>query len=109
MFLPALVLYAYSISQGLNESFYSIFLKLMDCGIFAFSSFTLTFSFFEDYQTAKRVVTPIHYLVIGTMLIFLIFMYLANNPLFEFHHAVHLSGSSKYYVFIFISLILLNG
>ena len=71
MFLPAIILYAYSISQGGSDGFCTIFIKLMKCGMYVFSSFTLTFSLFEDYEKARQVVTPIHYLLILVMLIFL--------------------------------------
>lgn len=54
MFTPAIILYAYSLTQGTGEGFWKIVTKLKDCGMFVFSSFTLTYSLFEDYETAKR-------------------------------------------------------
>lgn len=109
MFLPALILYAYSISQGGADGFWDIFIKLMKCGMYVFSSFTLTFSIFEDYQTAKKVVMPYHYLIIVIMLIFLIFMFLTSNPLFEFYHSVRFSDIAWSYTLVFVVLIIVSS
>lgn len=109
MFLPALILYAYSISQGGADGFWDIFIKLMKCGMYVFSSFTLTFSIFEDYQTAKKVVMPYHYLIIVIMLIFLIFMFLTSNPLFEFYHSVKFSDIAWSYTLVFVVLIIVSS
>lgn len=108
MFLPAIILYAYSLSQGGSDGFIDIFVKLMKCGMYVFSSFTLTFSLFEDYDRAKRVVTPVHYLVIMIMLIFLIFMFLTSNPLFEFYNSVKFADIALPYTLIFVVLVALN-
>ena len=108
MFLPAIILYAYSLSQGGSDGFLDIFIKLMKCGMYVFSSFTLTFSLFEDYDRAKRVVTPVHYLLILVMLIFLIFMFLTSNPLFEFYNSVKFADIALPYTLIFVILVLLN-
>lgn len=108
MFLPALILYAYSISQGGEDGFIDIFIKLMKCGMYVFSSFTLTFSIFEDYQVARKVVSPLHYLIIVVMLIFLIFMFLTSNPLFEFYHSVDFSDISLIYTLIFVILVIFS-
>ena len=108
MFLPAIILYAYSISQGGADGFWDIFIKLMKCGMYVFSSFTLTFSIFEDYQSAKRVVLPFHYLIIVVMLIFLIFMFLTSNPLFEFYHSVKFSDIALPYTLVFVVLIVVS-
>lgn len=109
MFLPAIILYAYSLSQGGSDSFLDIFIKLMKCGMYVFSSFTLTFSLFEDYERAKKVITPIHYLLILIMLIFLIFMFLTSNPLFEFYNSVQFSDIAFPYTTIFLFLVVLNA
>ena len=109
MFLPALILYAYSISQGGADGFWDFFIKLMKCGMYVFSSFTLTFSIFEDYQTAKKVVMPYHYLIIVIMLIFLIFMFLTSNPLFEFYHSVKFSEIAWSYTLVFVVLIIVSS
>lgn len=108
LFLPAIILYAYSISQGGSDGFWDIFIKLMKCGMYVFSSFTLTFSIFEDYQVAKKVVLPYHYLIIVIMLIFLIFMFLTSNPLFEFYHSVSFSDITLPYTLVFVVLILVS-
>lgn len=109
MFLPAIILYAYSLSQGGPDGFWTIFVKLMKCGMYVFSSFTLTFSLFEEYDKAKRVVTPIYYLFIIVMLIFLIFMFLTSNPLFEFYNAVKFADIALPYTLVFIILVILNS
>lgn len=109
MFLPAIILYAYSLSQGGTDGFWDIFIKLMKCGMYVFSSFTLTFSLFEDYDNAKKVVTPVHYLFILVMLIFLIFMFLTSNPLFEFYNSVKFSDIALPYSLVFVILVLLNS
>ena len=109
MFLPAIILYAYSISQGGSDGFCTIFIKLMKCGMYVFSSFTLTFSLFEDYEKARQVVTPIHYLLILVMLIFLIFMFLTSNPLFEFYNSVKFADIALPYTLIFALLVIVNS
>lgn len=109
MFLPVVILYAYSLSQGSSDGFWDIFIKLMKCGVYVFSSFTLTFSLFEDYKKAKHVVTPLHYLLIIVMLIFLIFMFLTSNPLFEFYNSVKFADIALPYTLVFIALIVLNS
>lgn len=77
--------------------------------MYVFSSFTLTFSIFEDYQTAKKVVMPYHYLIIVIMLIFLIFMFLTSNPLFEFYHSVKFSDIAWSYTLVFVVLIIVSS
>ena len=77
--------------------------------MYVFSSFTLTFSLFEEYDKAKRVVTPIYYLFIIVMLIFLIFMFLTSNPLFEFYNAVKFADIALPYTLVFIILVILNS
>lgn len=108
MLLPAIILYAYSISQGGEDGFFDIFVKLMKCGMYVFSGFSLTFSIFEDYHVAKKVVSPIHYLMIIVMLIFLIFMFLTSNPLFEFYHSVKFSDIALFYSLVFVLLVLVS-
>lgn len=109
MLLPAIILYAYSISQGGEDGLIDIFVKLMQCGMYVFSGFSLTFSIFEDYHVAKKVVSPIHYLFLIVMLIFLIFMFLTSNPLFEFYHSVKFSDISLFYSLIFFFLVLVSS
>lgn len=77
--------------------------------MYVFSSFTLTFSLFEDYQKARQVVTPIHYLLILVMLIFLIFMFLTSNPLFEFYNSVKFADIALPYTLIFALLVIVNS
>lgn len=108
MLTPAIILYAYALTQGNGDGLWTIIEKLKDCGMFVFSAFTLTYSLFEDYDTAKRVVNPIHYCMIFIAVIFLIFMFLQTNPLFEFYHETELSELSWLYWSIFTLLVVLN-
>lgn len=106
---PAIILYAYSLTQGNAESLWQIINKLKDCGMFVFSGFTLTYSLFEDYNIAKRVITPLHYCIIFFTVLFLIFMFLQTNPLFDFYHVTQLSDLSLTYWITFLILVCLNS
>lgn len=109
MLTPAIILYAYSLTQGNGDSLWEIIEKLKDCGMFVFSSFTLTYSLFEDYDTAKRVITPFHYCMIFIAVIFLIFMFLQTNPVFDFMHKTELADISWAYWLTFLFLVGLNS
>ena len=109
MFLPAIVLYAYSISQGIGDGFWRIFMKLINCGMYLFSSFSLTFSLFEDYHTACQVIKPHHYLMIAICLIFIVFMFIACNPVLTFSNTIPFSNITPFFLIIFLGLVALNS
>ena len=108
MFLPTLILYAYSLTTD-GVGFWTIFMELLNRGMYVFSSFTLCFSLFEDYSIAKQVIKPYHYMMMAVLLIFIIFMFIASNPLAGKETLNRFKDISSSFIVVFILLVGLSS
>lgn len=106
MLLPTIILYALSTSMNNGMGFFQIFIELLNRGMYVFSSFSLTFSLFESHAIARRVIQPWQYMIICISLVFIIFMFIACNPIFIISEMAQFREISSKFIMVFVFHIL---